>query len=132
MKIFGSDKKQTAKEKEASTVPSEKEKGTTKTASQKKAAGGGRYIIKSPLLTEKAAIMQEVASKYVFVVHPEANKSEIKKEVERLFDVKVENVNIINQPRKRHVWRGHVGFSSGEKKAIVTIEEGKKIEILPT
>ncbi len=94
--------------------------------------GVGRYIIESPLLTEKAARLETSQNKYVFVVHPEANKPEIRKEVERLFDVSVTDVRIINQPRKRRVWRGHAGYSAGAKKAIVTVGAGKKIEILPT
>ena len=89
------------------------------------------YIIKSPLLTEKAARL-EGENKYVFIVHKNANKPEIKKEIRRLFDAKAENITIVNQPRKRRVRKGHEGFTSGSKKAIVTIEKGKKIEILPT
>ena len=125
MKIFNKEDK--PKGKESATLPS-----TTESMSGSEAGGTGRYIVKSPLLTEKAARGESGDNKYVFLVHEKANKSEIKKEIERLFKVGVENVNIVNQPRKRKTFRGHEGFRSGSKKAIVTVEKGKKIEILPT
>jgi len=90
----------------------------------------GSGLVLFPLLTEKSTDIQ-TENKYVFVVAPNANKSEIKKEIERLFNVGVESVNILKAKRKSRSWRGIRGHRSGYKKAIVTIEEGKKIEILP-
>ncbi len=87
--------------------------------------------VRSPLLTEKSTSLG-AGRQYVFIVAREANKSEIKKEIERLFDLKVERVAIVNQKTKRKMWRLREGKRIGHKKAIVTIEEGKKIEILPT
>lgn len=94
--------------------------------------GARQYIVRKPLLTEKASRLEGDENSYVFLVHPRANKAEVKKEVQRLFNVGVVSVNMVNEPRKRKMFRGHVGFKSGEKKAIVKIEQGKKIEILPT
>lgn len=135
MKLFGTDGKE--KQSTDKKVAPAQQKQAARPAKEPfgqadLGASGRRYIIKKPLLTEKASLLQAEENKYVFVVHPEANKSEVKKEIERLFNVEVEGVNIINQPRKRKVWRGHVGFTAGDKKAVVTVEEGKKIDILPT
>lgn len=91
----------------------------------------GSNLILFPLLTEKATSFQN-EDKYVFVVKSGANKSEIKKEVERLFDIRVESVNILKAKRKSRLWRGIKGHRPGYKKAVVTVEKGKKIEILPT
>lgn len=91
----------------------------------------GTEFIRWPLLTEKATGLQ-ASNKYVFVVTGRASKTEIKKEVARLFDVKAEKVSVINRKSKRRMWRGRVGRRPGYKKVIVTIEAGKKIEVLPT
>jgi len=121
-KVFSKKEKKTEKEIVAAQESGDK--------SHVKGARG--YIVSKPLLTEKASRLEGDENSYVFLVHPSANKSEIKKEIERLFKVGVERVNIVNEPRKRKVFRGHEGFRSGEKKAVVKIEQGKKIEILPT
>lgn len=137
MSIFSRKKKPAKEDKKASVkkvekaqkeeaVLPEEEKATGKVVSMPAIAS--RLIIK-PLLTEKATDL-DALRQYVFVIDKRANKTEVKKEVERLFDVKVESVNIINKKRKRRVWRGKVGFSPGLKKAIVTLVEGDKIEII--
>lgn len=87
-------------------------------------------LITRPLLTEKSTGL-EVQNQYVFIVDYRANKSEIKKEIEHLFDINVKSVNIINKKRKKRVWKGKVGYSPGLKKAIIKIAKGQKIEILP-
>lgn len=113
--------------------PSESETGHQSKQTEtkaKKALEVGRRLVKQPLLTEKATGM-EAEQKYVFQVDKKATKSEIKKEIERLFNVEVTAVNIINKKRKSRLWKGKVGWSKSMKKAIVTIAEGKKIEILP-
>ena len=91
-------------------------------------------VIKSPHITEKAGFLNE-QNKYVFKVTSKANKIEVKKAIEILYKVKVEKVNIIHlAPKKRRLgrhegWRG--GLKKGFKKAVVTLKEGEKIEILP-
>lgn len=87
-------------------------------------------ILKEPQVSEKATILNE-QDKYVFKVYSEANKIETKKAVESLYGVRVKDVNIVNVPRKKKIFRGIEGFKSGYKKAIVTLEKGQKIEILP-
>ncbi len=87
-------------------------------------------ILKEPHISEKATVLTE-ENKYVFKVYPQANKIETKKAVENLYGVRVRDVNIINVHRKRRMLRGIEGFKTGYKKAIVTLEKGQKIEIMP-
>ena len=81
-------------------------------------------IIKEPRITEKAGLMMDF-NKYMFKVFPEANKIQIKKAVEKLYNVKVKNVNIINVVGKQRRIGRFEGWKSGYKKAIVTLKEGK-------
>lgn len=86
-----------------------------------------KNILSKPVISEKGFALQE-ADKYVFHVTPEANKDLIKKEVERLFKVKVVGVNIVNIPGKvKRVGRIY-GKRNDIKKAIITLEKGQKIE----
>ena len=85
-------------------------------------------IIRKPIITEKS--MASMAEKrYTFIVHVDANKSQIKRAVEEVFNVKVESVNTINGLGKTKRMGVHVGKRSDYKKAIVTLtEESNGIE----
>ena len=85
-------------------------------------------IIRKPVITEKSmAYMAE--KKYTFIVHVDANKSQIKRAVEEVFNVKVESVNTINGLGKTKRMGVHVGKRSDYKKAVVTLtEESNGIE----
>ena len=85
-------------------------------------------ILRRPVITEKSmASMAE--KKYTFIVHADANKSQIKRAVEEVFNVKVENVNTINGLGKTKRMGVHVGKRPDYKKAIVTLtEESNGIE----
>ena len=85
-------------------------------------------IIRKPVITEKSmASMSE--KKYTFIVHVDANKSQIKRAVEEVFNVKVEGVNTINGLGKTKRMGVHVGKRSDYKKAIVKLtEESNGIE----
>ena len=86
-------------------------------------------IIKAPVITEKAANLGQNEGKYVFKVDPKANKTEIKLAIEKLFNVKVQDVRTINvKPKKRRVGR-YAGLTNRSKKAIVTLAEGQSIEL---
>jgi len=87
-------------------------------------------ILKEPHISEKATVLTD-RNKYIFKVYPQANKIEAKKAIENLYGVRVKDVNIINVHRKKRILRGIEGFKSGYKKAIVTLEKGEKIEIIP-
>ncbi|MCX7973759.1 MAG: 50S ribosomal protein L23 [Candidatus Aminicenantes bacterium] len=84
-------------------------------------------IILRPLITEKSTALKENNREVCFEVHPEANKSEIKKAVEKLFKVKVERIRIVNlKGKKRRVGR-HLGETKSRKKAYVKLREGEKM-----
>jgi len=88
---------------------------------------GYKYLIK-PLITEKAANLG-INNQYVFIVSNDANKIEIKKAITAVYGVKAVNVNIINNEGKI-VRRGrYTGKRKDFKKAIITIEKGKSLNI---
>lgn len=77
-------------------------------------------------------ITKKATAKYGFIVRPDANKFEIKKEVESLYNVKVLNVNTIRYAGKRSARYTKAGLVKGQKnafkKAIVTLKEGDVID----
>ena len=84
-----------------------------------------RDIIKRPVITERTAdYMNDL--KYVFEVDIKANKTEIKKAVEAIFNVKVSNVNTLRVPAKPKRYGRHFGYTPEWKKAFVTLAEGSK------
>ncbi|MBT8762884.1 50S ribosomal protein L23 [Desulfohalobiaceae bacterium Ax17] len=86
-------------------------------------------ILIKPLISEKATLLKDAYNKVVFIVHPDANKYQIKKAVESLFNVKVEKVSIVRQkPVLRKRFGRVVGKKSGYKKAYVSLSAGDKIE----
>ena len=86
-----------------------------------------REIIIRPLVTEKISALQETENKVAFVVDRNANKIEIKKAVERKFDVKVKKVATVNMKGKLKRLGRFEGRRPQWKKAIVTLREGFKI-----
>lgn len=88
-------------------------------------------IIKRPLMTEKSTGIGEKQNAYVFEVSRDADKAEIKNAIEKLFDVKVRDINtMIMHGKLKRVGGRHVGRRSKWKKAIVTLKEGYKIQII--
>ena len=86
-----------------------------------------RDILISPVISEKSyGLLDE--DKYTFVVRPDANKTQIKIAVEKVFGVKVRDVNTLNRQGKRKRTRGGFGKRADSKRAIVTLREGR-IEI---
>ena len=85
-------------------------------------------IIVSPVITEKATMASE-DNKVVFKVARDATKPQIKEAVEKLFDVKVKKVNTLNRPGKMKVFRGRFGMQQDSKRAVVTLEEGHRIDV---
>jgi large subunit ribosomal protein L23 len=85
-------------------------------------------VLKAPHISEKAAIVSELSNQVVFKVAREATKPEIKKAVEKLFDVKVKSVQTLNVKGK--VKRNRYGSVSKPnwKKAYVTLEAGQEID----
>ena len=87
-------------------------------------------VIIRPVITEKY-MADMVEKKYTFLVHPEANKTQIKEAVEKMFEgTKVKSVNTINSDGKKKRRGMVVGKTAKTKKAIVALtEESKDIEI---
>ena len=84
-------------------------------------------IVIKPIITEDS--MERLQSgKYTFEVAKDANKVEIAKAVEELFEVKVAKVNTISVKGKQKRMGSSVGYRSDRKKAIVTLEGDKTIE----
>ena len=85
-------------------------------------------VILAPVITEKATIASE-HNKVTFKVRPDATKPQIKEAVEKLFDVKVKRVNTLVREGKQKIFKGRRGQRSDSKRAIVTLEEGHKIDV---
>lgn len=89
-------------------------------------------VIVKPLVTEKMTSISEKSSRYGFIVSPKANKVEIKKEIEAMYNVTVLDVNTINYAGKNKSRYTKAGFIQGRtnafKKAIVTLKEGDVID----
>ena len=85
-------------------------------------------IILSPVITEKATIASE-HSQVIFKVARTATKPQIKEAVEKLFDVKVKAVNTLIRKGKVKIFKGMKGTQSDVKKAVVTLEEGHRIDV---
>jgi large subunit ribosomal protein L23 len=87
-------------------------------------------ILKHPRITEKATALAE-KSQYVFKVVPDATKQEIKYAVEQIFKKKVARVNTLNVTGKKKRERtASFGKRPDWKKAIVTLKEGEKIDLV--
>lgn len=85
-------------------------------------------ILVKPLITEKNTMLSAL-NKYTFQVDRRANKNQIKDAVEKIFNVKVTTVNVVNVPSKtRRVGRS-VGQTTPWRKAVVTVAPGQRIEI---
>ena len=85
-------------------------------------------IIKAPVITEKSQA-QKANGQYVFKVDPQANKTEIKLAIEKIFNVKVVKISTLNEkPKKKRVGR-YTGLTNRSKKAIVTLAEGQTIDL---
>ncbi len=85
-------------------------------------------VIQRPIVTEKSAIAREEANIATFRVDPEATKHDIRRAVELLFEVKVENVRTMNQPGKKRRVGKKIGRKPSWKKAIVELAPGNTIE----
>jgi len=88
-------------------------------------------VILSPIISEKSIFLAE-SNKYVFKIAPTANKIEVKKAVESLFKITVKDVHImvIKGKARRFGKKGKMGRMVDVKKAVVTIKDGDKIEIM--
>ena len=82
----------------------------------------------SPLVTEKSTNLSE-QNKIVFKVPSNANKINLKKNIEKIFKVNVTKINIINKQNRTKLTRGRKVKVSGFKKAIITLKKGQSIDL---
>lgn len=88
---------------------------------------GNAYKVLTRLIVSEKSYKLAGLSKYIFRVNPSANKLEIRKAVEKVYDVKVMRINIIRTPGKRKTSGRISGRTSDFKKAIVTLKAGQQI-----
>ena len=91
------------------------------------------HILREFRVTEKAANLAANLNQYTFEVDPSVNRKQIAQAVEHVFNVSVTKVNIvIKKPKVKNdrTRRGRPGMKSGHKKAIVSLKEGDKIELV--
>jgi len=86
-------------------------------------------VVIAPHVSEKAARISTEGNQYVFKVRRDATKPDIRAAVEFLFEVKVDTVNIVNQPGKEKRFGRSTGRRQDWKKAYVRLAEGQKIEM---
>ena len=87
-----------------------------------------RDVLQKPVISEKSYGLLD-DNKYTFLVRPDANKTEIKIAVEKIFNVTVTSVNTLNRTGKRKRTRFGYGQRKATKRAIVSLAEGDRIDI---
>ena len=89
-----------------------------------------RSVIIRPVVSEKSYDLIE-GNVYTFVVHPDANKTQIRQAIEQIFSVRVLKVNTLNRKGKstRNRRTGKAGSRPDRKRAIVTLAEGETIDL---
>lgn len=85
-------------------------------------------VLRRPHVSEKTALLQADSNQYVFEVRADADKSDVKRAVEGLFEVDVERVRVLNVKGKQKSFRLVPGRQKGWKKAYVRIKSGQTIE----
>ena len=84
--------------------------------------------ILSPIVTEKSTTLSD-QNKIVFKVPDNANKKNLKKNIEKIFKVTVTKINIINKQNRKKITRGKKVKVQGYKKAIITLKKGQSIDL---
>ena len=84
--------------------------------------------ILSPIVTEKSTTLSD-QNKIVFKVPDNANKKNLKKNIEKIFKVNVTKINIINKKSRNKITRGRKVKVMGYKKAIITLQKGQNIDL---
>jgi large subunit ribosomal protein L23 len=85
-------------------------------------------VLVAPVISEKSYGLLD-GNKYTFLVAPDANKTQIKIAVEKVFGVRVTAVNTLNRPGKRKRTKTGYGQRKSTKRAVVSLAEGDRIEI---
>lgn len=85
-------------------------------------------VIQRPLVTEKSTLAREERNEVTFAVDPKASKHDVRRAVEELFSVQVEDVRTMRMPRKMRRVGRFIGARAQWKKAVVRLAEGQSIE----
>lgn len=88
-----------------------------------------RLVIQHPIITEKATILRE-GNVYTFCVNRRANKIDIRRAIESVFDVRVKGVRTVSVPSKPKRQGVFSGSRAGWKKAYVQLQDGHSIELI--
>lgn len=86
-------------------------------------------IVKKPVVSERATMLNQKLKKLVLEVHPQANKMQIKEAIQRLFNVQVDKVNTLNRMGKTRRVRRVIVQGSTKKHVIVTLKEGYTVDL---
>ena len=87
-------------------------------------------VLLAPRVSEKTARLQEVSNQYVFEIAKTATKADVKAAVEKIFDVKVQAVNVVNVKGKTKSFKFRQGRRGDWRKAYVTLAEGQSIDVM--
>jgi len=85
-------------------------------------------VLIAPHVTEKTSLAMQNHNQYTFRVRRDATKTDIKKAVELMFEVKVAGVQVVNEPGKSRRFGRHAGRTQDWKKAYVSLAEGQSID----
>jgi large subunit ribosomal protein L23 len=122
------------KEEGATTKPKAEKKTAAKKTASKEAVATARIsdygILLQPVITEKSSLVGGDKGRYVFRVDPRSTKTDIRRAVEGIFNVKVDSVNTAAFMGKVKRTARSVGRRAGYKKAYVTLKEGFTIDIV--
>jgi large subunit ribosomal protein L23 len=134
MALFKKDKKADKQEKGGNTADVQQSARTAPAQAASDGREGGSHlasVLLRPRITEKATFAAE-ENAYVFEVLTDANKQEIAKAIQYLYNVRPVKVNTVKIPRKRvdSAMRRRRGFTTGGKKAYVYLKEGDRIEVV--
>jgi large subunit ribosomal protein L23 len=117
--------KKTAKK----AAPARTAKATARTAPNMLGKERLMNVLIAPHVSEKSARVSETGNQFVFRVRNDATRSHVKQAVELMFDVKVDDVNVVNQRGKSRRFGQIQGQRSGFKKAYVRLAAGQTIDL---
>lgn len=103
---------------------------TSKGAARELAPARLYNVIRAPRVSEKTARLQEVSNQYVFEVATTATKADIKIAIEKLFEVQVEAVNVVNVKGKNKAFKFRMGRRADWRKAYVKLADGQSIDVM--
>ncbi len=89
-------------------------------------------VIRYPIISEKSNLVAERHKQFMFEVAPDANKSEIREAVKKIFDVRVLSVQVLNRKGKRKRFRNAMGQQSSRRTAFVRIHKDDDIDFSQT